>query len=362
MLLAIVLGVIALALIFDFYNGMNDAANSIATIVSTRVLTPRQAVAWAAFWNFAAAVFFGTAVAKTIGSKVVTLEANTAMFLTATLCGAIAWTHVCTKLGIPISVSHALIGALIGAGLARSGMDVGVLKWEGIGKIVAFIFIAPIVGMLGGYVLMFLVYWLFHRAAPARVDRTFRVGQLFSAAAFSLGHGANDAQKTMAIIVLALLAGGYMEYGLTAEGVRQMPDVPLWVVLSAHTAIALGTLLGGWRVIRTMGSRLTKLRPVQGFCAETSGALVLFGATTGGIPISTTHSVSGSIMGVGSVLRRQAVRWRVAGGMLVAWVITIPSAAIVAGLCYYLLDAIGLVAWSEGLEATRAAAASVAGT
>jgi PiT family inorganic phosphate transporter len=361
MLLWIVLSVIALALIFDFYNGMNDAANSIATIVSTRVLTPKQAVVWAAFWNFAAAFLFGTAVAKTIGGKVVTLEVNATAFLIATAVGAIGWTHVCTKLGIPISVSHALVGALVGAGFVHGGFDPAVLKWGGIGKIVAFIFIAPIVGMIGGSLLMFSVYWIFRKATPGKVDRTFRVGQLFSAAAFSLGHGANDAQKTMALIVLAMLAGGYMDYQFAADGARIMPEVPMWIVLSAHAAIALGTMLGGWRVIRTMGSRLTKLRPVQGFCAETSGALVLFGATSFGIPISTTHSVSGSIMGAGTVQRHTAVRWGVARKMLVAWVITIPSAAIVSGAVYGLLKITGFVAWSADLEAAARAAKAAAG-
>jgi PiT family inorganic phosphate transporter len=248
-------------------------------------------------------------------------------------------------------VSHALIGALIGAGLTHTGFDLGILKWEGITKIVAFIFLAPIIGMIGGSILMFLVYWIFRRRTPAKVDRFFRVGQLFSAAAFSIGHGANDAQKTMGIIVMALLAGGYLAYGVGPDGARAMPEIPVWVIIAAYSAIALGTLLGGWRVIRTMGGKLTKLRPVQGFCAETSGALLLFGASSYGIPISTTHSVAGSIMGVGSVRRHTAVRWRVAGKMIWAWVITIPSSATVAGLAYWAMNATGLVDWILRMEA-----------
>ena len=335
---------IALALVFDFYNGMNDAANSVATIVSTRVLTPRQAVVWAAFWNFAAAFFLGTAVAKTIHGKVLTADSISLSLVLATLVGAIIWTHACTKLGIPISVSHALIGGLIGAGLAQSGLDLSVLKMAGIWPILLFIFLAPLIGLIGGGLIMFLVYWLFRNTRPQKVDRLFRTGQLVSAAAFSLGHGSNDAQKTMGIITLALVAGGYLSGAIDpVTGKHLAPNVPIWVVLSAHAAIATGTMLGGWRVIRTMGTKLTKLKPVQGFCAETASAIALFGATAAGIPVSTTHSVAGAIMGVGAVKRLRAVRWGVATRILWAWVVTIPTAAVIAGLTYWLMDLVGIV-------------------
>jgi len=342
---------ILLALTFDFYNGMNDAANSVATIVSTRVLTPRQAVAWAAFWNFVAAFVFGTAVAKAIHGKVLTADSISQALVLATLVGAVSWTHLCTKVGLPISVSHALIGGLVGAGLAKSGLDPSILKLKEIGWVALFIFLAPIIGMLIGSILMTAVYWIFRNFRPSKVDRWFRVGQLFSAAAFSLGHGGNDAQKTMGIITLALVAGGLLDAPIDAvTGKAMAPNVPIWVVLSAHAAIAFGTMLGGWQVIRTMGARLTKLKPVQGFCAETAGACVLFGATAAGIPVSTTHSVTGSIMGVGSVLRFSAVRWGVARRIVWAWILTIPLSALAAGLTYMIMDWTGFVAWSEALK------------
>jgi PiT family inorganic phosphate transporter len=348
MLLALVITIILVALVFDFYNGMNDAANSVATIVSTRVLTPRQAVAWAAFWNFAAAFFLGTAVAKTIFNAL-DGASLTLMLTLATCLGAVAWTHLCTKLGLPISASHALIGGMVGAGLVQSGFDVSVLRMSIVGNIALFIVLAPIIGMICGALLMFVVYWIFRNKTPARVDGFFRIGQLFSAAAFSLGHGANDAQKTMSIIAMALFAGGFL---VIPEG-QTAPPIHLWVVLSAHSAIALGTLFGGWRVIRTMGAKLTRLKPVQGFCAETSGAIVLFGVTALGIPVSTTHSVSGAIMGVGSVKRFRAVRWGVAGKMMWAWVLTIPASAFAGGLAYFLCDVTGLAAWADWLAASR---------
>jgi PiT family inorganic phosphate transporter len=338
-MLALVLVTIGLALVFDFYNGMNDAANSVATIVSTRVLTPRQAVAWAAFWNFVAAFVFGTAVAKSIHGKILSVDSVSQTLVLGTLVGAIVWTHMCTKWGMPISVSHALIGGLVGAGLVRSGFDFSILQLDSIGMIVLFIFLAPLIGLIGGGIIMILVYWIFRRSAARRVERLFRTGQLASAAAFSLGHGANDAQKTMGIITLALVAWGQYELRHDAKG---LPVVPVWVILSAHAAIALGTLVGGAQVIRTMGARLTKLRPVQGFCAETAAAVVLYGATGAGIPVSTTHSVTGSIMGVGSVRRWKAVRWGVAKRIVWAWVLTIPCAAAVSGLAYALLDLLGL--------------------
>jgi PiT family inorganic phosphate transporter len=252
---------------------------------------------------------------------------------------------------LPISVSHALIGGLVGAGLAKAGFDFAVLKADGIAKVGVFIFLAPIIGLVGGAALMLLVYWLFRNRRPAKVDRVFRVGQLFSAAAFSLGHGGNDAQKTMGIITMALVAGGFLAAPVDpATGKLLAPHVPLWVVLSAHAAIATGTMIGGWNVIRTMGTRLTKLRPVQGFCAESAGAIVLFGVTAAGIPVSTTHSITGSIIGVGAVRRLRAVRWGMATRILWAWVLTIPCAALASGLVYLLADLVGLVAWADGLR------------
>ncbi len=341
----IVLVTIALALVFDFYNGMNDAANSIATVVSTRILTPRQAVAWAAFWNFIAAFVFGTAVAKSIHSGILKIDNISQMTVLAALVGAIAWTAACTHWGMPISVSHALIGGLIGAGLVHSGFDLGVLQLWKIGKVGIFIFLAPLLGLVGGMVLMVAVYRLFYRATPGRVDRVFRTGQLASAAAFSLGHGANDAQKTMGLITMALAACADTRELVVKAG---QFHVPYWVVLSAHSAIAVGTLVGGAKVIRTMGTKLTKLRPVQGFCAEGAAALLLFGTAHAGIPVSTTHTVTGSIMGVGAVKRWKAVRWGIAKKIVWAWVLTIPCAAIVSGLTYALLDLLGLVRWAEG--------------
>ncbi len=340
----LVLVTIGLALIFDFYNGMNDAANSIATIVSTRILTPRQAVAWAAFWNFVAAFAFGTAVAKSIHSGILKIEHISQMLVLSCLVGAIAWTALCTRMGLPISVSHSLIGGLVGAGLASTGFDIHALHLRKIGTIGLFIVLAPVMGLIGGAIFMTFVYRVFRRTLPGRVDRLFRTGQLASAAAYSLGHGANDAQKTMGIIVLALSACAKTE-DLVLKGGQFY--VPYWVVLSAHAAIAVGTLVGGAAVIRTMGTRLTKLRPPQGFCAETSAALVLFGTAHAGIPVSTTHAVTGAIMGVGAVRRWKAVRWGVAKRIVYAWILTIPAAAIASGLVYMLFDLLGLVRWAE---------------
>ena len=341
----LVLLTIALALVFDFYNGMNDAANSIATVVSTRILTPRQAVAWAAFWNFVAAFVFGTAVAKSIHS-VLNVGSISQVLVLSSLVGAILWTHVCTKWGMPISVSHALIGGLIGAGLVHSGFDLGVLNMTKIGEIVLFIFLAPVIGLGGGAILMVTVYRLFHRVTPGRVDRAFRTGQLMSAAAFGLGHGANDAQKTMGIITMALAAcASTHDLVVGKDGGFH---VPYWVILSAHGAIAIGTLVGGANVIRTMGARLTKLKPVQGFCAESAAAVLLFGTAHAGIPVSTTHTVTGSIMGVGAVKRWKAVRWGVATRIVWAWVLTIPCSAAVSGLTYAILKLLGVVRWAEG--------------
>jgi PiT family inorganic phosphate transporter len=321
--------IIILALLFDFLNGMNDAANSIATIVSTRVLTPRFAVAWAAFFNLVAAFGFGVGVAKTIGKGVVSPEVLSLWFVLAVLLGAIGWTYTCTKMGLPISVSHALVGGIIGAGLVKGGVKVLVMK--SIIKIAAFIILSPLIGFFLGIFFSIVTTWIFRRWSPWRVDRLFRIGQLLSSALFSLGHGANDAQKTMGIIVMVLVAAGWQ------EGFH----VPLWVILSCHFAIALGTLLGGWRVVKTMGMRVTKLIPVSGFCAEAAAAASIIGTSLGGIPVSTTHTITGGIIGVGSLRRLSAVKWGVAGNIAVAWVLTLPGSASISALAYLALKALG---------------------
>jgi len=321
--------IIILALVFDFLNGMNDAANSIATIVSTRVLTPRFAVAWAAFFNFAAAFIFGVGVAKTIGKGVVSPEVLSTWFVLAVLSGAIVWTYTCTMLGLPISVSHSLVGGIIGAGLVKGGVKV--LMMESIIKIAAFIILSPLIGFLLGISFSVASTWIFRRWSPWRVDRLFRAGQLLSSALFSLGHGANDAQKTMGIIVMVLVASGWQ------EGFH----VPLWVIISCYLAIALGTLIGGWRVIKTLGMRVTRLVPVGGFCAETAAAASIIGSSLGGIPVSTTHTITGGIIGVGSLRRLSAVKWGVAGNIVVAWVLTLPGAALISALAYLALKTLG---------------------
>jgi PiT family inorganic phosphate transporter len=326
-MLTLTIIIIVIALTFDFLNGMNDAANSIATIVSTRVLSPRLAVAWAAFFNFAAAFGFGVHVANTIGKGIVDTEVISPALIMSALVGAVFWTHLCTKYGMPISVSHALIGGLAGAGIAKAGLKA--LITEGIVKVALFIVISPILGLALGLTLMIGMNWIFRRVSPWRVDRLFRVGQLISSAAFSLGHGTNDAQKTMGIIAVLLFTNGY----LGAEFY-----VPWWVIISAYSAIAAGTLTGGWRVIHTMGVRLTDLRPVGGFCAESAGAITLIGTALGGIPVSTTHTIAGAIMGVGSTRRLSAVRWGVAGKIVWAWVLTIPLSALGGILAYALVS------------------------
>jgi PiT family inorganic phosphate transporter len=324
--LTLTLVIIFIALAFDFLNGMNDAANSIATVVSTRVLTPRQAVAWAAFFNFVAAFGFGVHVATTIGKGIVDPRAVTPVLILAALLGAIAWTHLCTHYGLPISVSHALIGGMAGAALVKAGPSALVLA--GFTKVAVFIVVSPLLGLVLGIMLMIGVTWVFRRSSPWKVDRVFRAGQLLSSAAFGLGHGTNDAQKTTGIIAVLLYTRGYL--GATFH-------VPWWVILSAHAAIGLGTLAGGWRVIHTMGVRLTDLRPVGGFCAETAGATLLVGTAFAGIPVSTTHTIAGAIMGVGATRRLSAVKWGVAGRIVWAWVLTIPASAGVAALAYLLL-------------------------
>lgn len=331
-MMTLIILIIALALLFDFLNGMNDAANSIATIVSTRVLSPRAAVLWAAFFNVVAAFGFGVGVAKTIGKGIVDVAIVDQYLILAALIGAIIWTEVCTRYGLPISVSHALIGGLAGSGIAKAG--VGSLILPGLMKVTLFIFLSPLLGLVMGYLLMVMVSWGARRLSPNRVDRTFRIGQLISSAAYSLGHGTNDAQKTMGIIALVLYTGGFL--GDTFY-------VPTWVILSAHLAIGMGTYLGGWKVVRTMGMKLTHLRPVGGFCAETSSAILLFGTAAAGIPVSTTHTIAGAIMGVGSTRRVSAVRWGIAGKIVAAWVFTIPAAAGVAALTFYLIEGVRLI-------------------
>ncbi len=323
--LAIVIGVITVALVFDFINGFHDAANSIATVVSTRVLSPLQAVSWAAFFNFAAAFTFGTAVAKTIGKGMIDLSAVTNGVILSGLVGAIVWDLLTWWWGLPTSSSHALIGGYAGAAIARAGFSVIIpAGWT---KTLIFIVCAPLMGLVLGWLLMTGLYILITRWTPAKVNRVFRRLQLVSAALYSLGHGSNDAQKTMGIIAGVLVAGGYM----------QTFDIPLWVILAAHAAIALGTLSGGWRIVHTMGQRVTRLQPVGGFAAETSGAITLFLASKLGIPVSTTHTITGAIVGVGATRRLSAVRWGVAGRIVWAWVLTIPCSALIAALTFWLV-------------------------
>ena len=318
-----VVALILVALTFDFINGFHDAANSIATVVSTRVLSPGKAVIWAAFFNFVAAFLFGTAVAKTIGSGMVDLKIVTFSVIFAGLVGAIVWDLITWYYGLPTSSSHALIGGYGGAAVAKAGFSA--ILPAGWTKTLIFIVLAPMIGLILGFLLMVLILWVFSPTAPARVDRTFRRMQLLSAAAYSLGHGGNDAQKTMGIIAGVLFAGGYI------SAFR----IDLWVILIAHAAIALGTLSGGWRIIHTMGSKITKLVPVGGFAAETAGAISLFTATHFGIPVSTTHTITGAIVGVGSIKRLSAVRWGIAGRIVWAWILTIPASAIIAALVYW---------------------------
>lgn len=325
-----VIFIIAVALLFDFLNGMNDAANSIATVVSTKVLSPRLAVLWAAFFNFVAAFGFGVAVATTIGKGIVDPKIITPEFVLTALIGAIIWTHVCTKYGYPISVSHALIGGIAGAGLYKAGLSA--LNFEGITKVVIFIFLSPTIGLVVAFILMVTVTWIFRNWNVRKVDKFFRVGQLISSAAYSLGHGTNDAQKTMGIITVLLYSTGYFHGGEMY--------VPWWVIISAHSAIGLGTLLGGWKVVGTLGVKLTHLKPVGGFCAEGAGAFVLLGTALAGIPVSTTHTIAGSIMGVGATRRLSAVRWGIAGKIVMAWILTIPTSATIGAVAFWLYELI----------------------
>ena len=324
--LAAVAILIAVALIFDYINGFHDAANSIATVVSTRVLTPGKAVIWAAFFNFVAAFAFGTAVAATVGSGLVDIRVVTFAVIFAGLVGAIVWDLITWYYGLPTSSSHALIGGYAGAAIAKAGWSAIIASgWT---KTLIFIVLAPMLGMSLGFLLMVILFWMFARTPPAKVDRWFRRLQLVSAAAYSLGHGGNDAQKTMGIIAGALFAGGYI------TSFR----IDIWVVLAAHAAIALGTLSGGWRIIHTMGSKITKLQPVGGFAAETAGAISLFTATYLGVPVSTTHTITGAIVGVGSIKRLSAVRWGVARRIVWAWLLTIPASALISAVTYWLVS------------------------
>jgi inorganic phosphate transporter, PiT family len=321
-----VIAIVALALVFDFTNGFHDAANSIATVVSTRVLTPRMAVIWAALFNFVAFLVFQTQVANTVG-KIVDPAVVSEAVIFAGLVGAIAWNFLTWWLGLPTSSSHALIGGFAGAGIAKAGF--GVLDAGSLEKTILWIPLSPLLGMTLGFLLMLATMWSFRRSSPARVDGLFRRLQLLSAAAFSLGHGGNDAQKTMGIIAALLVGSGYLQ--LEANG--DLP-VPLWVVLSAHAAIALGTLSGGWRIVKTLGQRITALKPVGGFSAETAAACSLYLATALGIPVSTTQTITGAIVGVGATRRLSAVRWGVAGRIVWAWILTIPAAAVIAAVTY----------------------------
>jgi PiT family inorganic phosphate transporter len=322
--LPVLVGLIAVALLFDFLNGLHDAANSIATIVSTRVLKPGYAVFWASAFNFVAFLVFGLSVAETLGTGIVDAGAVDARVVFGALTGAIVWNVLTWLAGMPSSSSHALVGGLVGAGTAKAGF--GAIVWPGLGKTSAAIVLSPLLGFALSLALVLAVSWIFVRQTPYAVDRTFRFWQFVSAALYSLGHGGNDAQKTMGIIAVLLYSQGLL-------GAKFY--VPFWVVLSCQTALALGTLAGGWRIVHTMGSRITRLTPMQGFCAETGGAITLFLATHFGIPVSTTHTITGGIVGVGAARRASAVRWNVANTIVVAWIMTIPAAAAIGALAYH---------------------------
>ena len=321
-----VLLLILLALVFDFLNGFHDSANSIATVVSTRVLSPRLAVAWAAFFNFVAFLFFGLHVANTIGKGIIDIAIIDNGVIFATLIGACGWNIITWYFGLPTSSSHALIGGMVGSALVKSGA--GSLVWQGIAKTIAFIFISPVLGFILGLIFGLVVYRSFSRSIPLKVDHIFRKGQLLSAALYSMGHGGNDAQKTMGIIASLLFSAGLL--GKTFH-------IPLWIVISCHAAIALGTIFGGWRIVKTMGQKVAKLKPIDGFCAESGAAVMLFVSSALGVPVSTTHTITGSIMGVGSIKRLSAVRWGVAGNIIWAWILTIPCSAIISALAYIII-------------------------
>ena len=342
MLLALIVTIIVVALIFDYLNGFHDAANSIATVVATKVLSPVQAVAWAALFNFLAALVFGVHVADTVGKVV-----NSSLFdqhhmllvILAGLCGAIFWNIITWFFALPTSSSHALIGGLAGSALTAahiiSGSMRNVLNWGKIDMIVIFIVLSPMIGMLLGYAIMVAVMWIFRRVAPRKIDGWFRRLQLLSAAAYSIGHGTNDAQKTMGVISLVLVTANYL---------HKLPNgnlpVPIWIKIACAAAIALGTMSGGWRIVKTMGLGITKLKPVGGFCAETAGAITIIGASLAGIPVSTTHTITGAIVGVGATHRLSAVKWGIAGRIVWAWILTMPMSALVAALTYALIHAL----------------------
>jgi inorganic phosphate transporter, PiT family len=335
--LLIVVVTVVVALIFDVINGFHDAANSIATVVSTRVLTPRVAVLWAAFFNFVAMFVFAPKVANTI-AKTIKIDPGDPAFVYVVLTGllgAIVWDLLTWWWGLPTSSSHALIGGFAGAGIAHAGWDV--LEWDKVMKTVEFIPLAPLMGFVLALVLMFSVYWIFHRWRPGQVDRLFRRGQLVSAALYSLGHGGNDAQKTMGIIMALLFASGYFQQDVELS---LLDPRTLWIILSCHLAMAVGTAFGGWRIVRTMGMKITKLKPVGGFCAETAGAITLFMATAFGIPVSTTHTITGSIIGVGATTKLSGIKWGVAGRIVWAWILTIPASGAVGAGCFWLAKAL----------------------
>ncbi len=321
-----VLLLIALALTFDFLNGFHDSANSIATVVSTRVLSPRIAIVWAAFFNFIAFLFFGLHVANTIGKGIIDITIVDKQVIFGALIGACSWNLITWFFGLPTSSSHALIGGMIGAAMVKAGPKS--LVWSGILKTVTFIFVSPIAGLILGLLFGIAVYWIFRRSAPLKVDHIFRKGQLISAALYSLGHGGNDAQKTMGIIASLLFSAGLLGSKFY---------IPFWVVIVCHTAIALGTMFGGWRIVKTMGQKVAKLKPVDGFCAEAGAAVMLFTSSAFGIPVSTTHTITGAIMGIGSVRRISAVRWGVAGRIVWAWLLTVPCTAAISALAYFLV-------------------------
>ncbi len=324
-----ILFLIALALFFDFLNGFHDSANSIATIVSTRVLSPRLAVIWAAFFNFIAFLFFGLHVANTIGKGIIDIAIIDNGIIFGTLIGACGWNIITWYFGLPTSSSHALIGGMIGSALVKAGPEY--LVWKGIIKTVSFIFISPVAGLILGLAFGIIVYWVFRRSVPFKVDHIFRKGQLFSAALYSMGHGGNDAQKTMGIIASLLFSAGLLGSKFY---------IPFWIVIACHAAIALGTMFGGWRIVKTMGQKVAKLKPIDGFCAESGAAVMLFVSSAFGIPVSTTHTITGSIMGIGSLKRLSAVKWGVAGRIIWAWILTIPCSAAISALAYVIIKKI----------------------
>ncbi|MBI1807073.1 MAG: inorganic phosphate transporter [Ignavibacteria bacterium] len=325
-MLTLVVVIIFIALIFDFLNGFHDSANSIATVVSTRVLTPRKAVVWAAFFNLIAAFFFETHVAKMIGKGLVDINVVNEYVIMAGLMGAIAWNIITWYYGLPTSSSHALIGGYAGAAIAKAGL--GAILFNGWTKTIVFIFIAPLMGMIMGFLLMLTLMWMFYNKPSAKINRAFRKLQLLSAALYSLGHGTNDAQKTMGVITGLLVTAG----------VLKTFEVPFWVILMSHFAIAIGTLFGGWRIVKTMGQKITKLKPSSGFCAETAGGITLLLTAWGGIPVSTTHTITGAIMGVGATKRLSGVRWGVAGNIIMAWILTIPASALVGAVSFKIVS------------------------